>query len=834
MKKNREDDQLLQGADYIVTFFCLTGAFLCLYFFWLDFNHTLARQHEAPVGTISWKYKAAQRRFTDRVLWDRLQKNALVYNGDYIRTAELSGATITFIQGNIIDLDENTLIEIFTENDKPYLDLIRGDLAVNTKTGAAMILRAGDKIVNVDEGTALNTRMTAEGNLSLSLSEGSAAVEAAGKTRRLATGEALSLDSGGLVFDTAQTVMLSPKPAARLIHSGENPLPVEFAWKGVNYADGERTRIDIASDRGFTRILHSLDGAAQDRMHTELAPGVYYWRAYPVSMTETIPNAADAAISTGKLTIASVPAPKLLSPGQDYNYQYRSRPPLVKFQWTASPEAASYLLEAADNPGLENPALRESVQGGAAGAISFNFTGLERGRWYWWVTPVLGGEYEGRLDPSAPASFTISRGGNLAIPALLTPRPDAVIGSQAVYFSWQNENEAESYTLLISPEADLRNPVITRQTAANYYNYGAGDLPLGEGRYYWGVYQTGSDGTVSAVSTARPFTVAAEELFLRPVFPPDNYTLSGAQLQDIRFTWRTSLSESLLFQVSNTPDFSAPVINEAAARGVFQGRPLGEGRWYWRIAAVGGNPQSPVRSFQVISSSKAVLPPPYLISPQNEPLAVRPDAAAIFTWRHVEGADYYNFSLYQENGDGTAAYSAPFIAEPRLELSLGDYPEGPYTWTVQAFAEEKADAARLSGSLSNAEFYLRPLLPEARLRQPENGFSLDPGRLQESRIITFIWDGVPGANSYILTLYQDEGGGRRLIRRWENLVQTSLTLNDLSILENGGIIWQVEGRRLAADGSVEQWGTAGENRFTVDLPALMLDVRQNPGKYYGQ
>ncbi|GHV06050.1 hypothetical protein FACS189485_13950 [Spirochaetia bacterium] len=829
MKKNREDGGLLQDADYIVTFFCLIGAFLCLYFFWLDFNHTLARR-EAPVGTVSWKYKVAQRRFPDRVLWDRLKKNTLVYNGDYIRTAELSEATITFIGGNIIDLDENTLIEIFAENGKPRLDFIRGDLVVNTTSGSVMILRAGGKTVNVDEGTVLNTRMMAEGNLNLSLSEGSAALEAAGKIRQLAAGDALSLDSGGFVFDTAQTVMLSPKPAARLVHSGESPLPVEFAWKGVNYAAGERTRIDIAADWGFTRILHSLDGAAQDRMPAELAPGVYYWRAYPVSMTETVPNAAEAAISTGRLTIASVPAPQLLSPTQNYQYQYRSRPPAVKFQWTASPEAASYLLEAADNPGLENPALRESVQGGTDGVISFNFTGLGRGRWYWRVTPVLGGEYEGSLDPSATASFTITQSGNLAAPALLTPRPDAVIGSQAVYFSWQNEAEAESYTLLISPEADLRNPVITRQVIANYYNYGAEDLPLGQ--YYWGVYQTGSDGIVSAVSPARSFTVAIEELFLRPVFPPDNYTLSGAQLQDMRFTWRTNLSESLLFQVSNTPDFSDPVINEAAARGVFQGRPLGEGRWYWRIAA--GTIQSPARSFQVIPSSEAALLPPYLIAPQNGPLAVRPDAAAIFTWQRVEGADYYNFSLYHENGDGTAVYSAPFITDPRLELPLRNYPEGPYTWTVEALAQEKADAARPSASLSSAEFYLRPLLPEARRQQPENGFSLGPGQLQKSRTITFIWDRVPGANSYILTLYQDGGGRRRLIRRWENLVQTSLTLDDLSILENGGIIWQVEGRRLAADGSIEQWGTAGENRFTVDLPALMPDVRQNPGKYYGQ
>jgi hypothetical protein len=51
------------------------------------------------------------------------------------------------------------------------------------------------------------------------------------------------------------------------------------------------------------------------------------------------------------------------------------------------------------------------------------------------------------------------------------------------------------------------------------------------------------------------------------------------------------------------------------------------------------------------------------------------------------------------------------------------------------------------------------------------------------------------------------------------LTQTSLPL-DLSLLGNGGaFIWQVEALSRAADGSIEQRGTAGENRFTLDLAA---------------
>jgi hypothetical protein len=240
--------------------------------------------------------------------------------------------------------------------------------------------------------------------------------------------------------------------------------------------------------------------------------------------------------------------------------------------------------------------------------------------------------------------------------------------------------------------------------------------------------------------------------------------------------------------------------------------------------------RSPVRTFQVIST----LQPPYLTAPQGGSIAVSRDAATAFTWQSVDGADYYNFNLYQGNDGGKAVYSASFITGSRLELPLGDYQEGPYTWTVQAFVQEKAATARLSSSLSSAEFYLQPLLPEVQRRRPENGYRIGPDQLRASRTITFSWNAVPEANAYIVTLYQGTGNTRRQIRRWDPSARTSLTLDDLSVLGNGSFIWQVEAVYRAANGSIERRGIVGENRFTVNLPALPRDTPKNPGKVYGQ
>jgi hypothetical protein len=444
---------------------------------------------------------------------------------------------------------------------------------------------------------------------------------------------------------------------------------------------------------------------------------------------------------------------------------------------------------------------------------------------------------------------------------------------------------------------------------------------------------TAADGEVSAVSPSRSFTIRKEEPVLRTIFPPDNYAMTGARLPDTRFTWKTNLSGPLRFQISDTPDFSRPVIDEIAAGEAFQGRPLGDGRWYWRIVSGEGNLRTPERSFQVLP---AMLQPPNLTSPTQRVL-IRPGAATAFAWQPVEGANSYTFSLYSGNSaDGKAVYSVPGIARNGIEIPLEKYPEGPYTWTVQAFANESAAGSRRSSPVSSARFDLRqfhpvrldypppgtqysglnaqrrpdrvrwsppenavnvrfilsrnpdplrgaplmdirnppasiPLiqlpagtyywtiqaetrdglnigaptpssfqvlpisrLPAARLRRPENGYRLGPAQLRESQSITFAWDAVPGANTYILALYREEGGSRRLIRRWEPSARTSQTLDDLSLLENGSFIWQVEAINRAADGTIEQQGTPGENRFSLNLPPLQRNSAKDPGRVYGQ
>ena len=90
--KSRSSSSLSQyrsvsSAFLIAVLVCLAGASSSFMLFTRSFFETLSK-HEAPIATISFKYKTAQRKFIDVAVWDRLKQKSDLYNGDTIHTSK--------------------------------------------------------------------------------------------------------------------------------------------------------------------------------------------------------------------------------------------------------------------------------------------------------------------------------------------------------------------------------------------------------------------------------------------------------------------------------------------------------------------------------------------------------------------------------------------------------------------------------------------------------------------------------------------------------------------------------------------------------------------------
>jgi hypothetical protein len=918
-------------SDMFVYGFCVVGILISLNIFRVDLNKTMTRQAETPIGTITFKYKAAQRRFVDRVLWDRLQTESPVYDGDFIRTAELSEATVTFNDGGaVINLPENSLIQLHSDSGDIRVDINEGEVGASAED-SALVLVSGGSQVTVETGGVVKAG-TANGDLTLRVMEGTAAFAGPEGTGTVSAGETVALNEAGPKI-LREATALFPRLQARFLSPNPGKLVVPFRWNRVNLPPEEIIRLEIASDRALSRIVFTGDFVG-DAAFVDLEPGAYFWRVSPAGGAEegVYPNVMS-------FKILFTPAPILITPVEGYRYQFRAKRPSVRFQWTATEEAAYYVLEAADNPGMANPALSQKVRGTA-----FDFPGLGAGTWHWRVQPVFSQGYEGVVEPGAPASFTIVQSGELSPPEPRSPQEQGMVnvavGQEDVYFSWKPEAEASSYMIRISTSRDLSNPIINERVRDNFYIYQPRRRVIAPRQYYWAVLQTDIEGNDSAPSPARSFVALEGEPIQRLSFPPEGYVVEAAMLPDMRFAWRTNLPFQTRFQLSNSPDFSSLAINEVVGGTTFQGHSLAEGTWHWRIQATepGGMVfGTPPRSF-------AVAPPiaaPLLLEPQPDArVFIQEGQPLALSWAAPEGAEYYQLKVYYGGNRSRPVYENNLVEGTREGLSMTNRPDGNYYWTVRGLASETARNARRTGMLAEGGFVARrirpvtldypansavfdglrayyepdtlrwssqddvgsssfilstrsdfggtpvmlvrnpqqritlprlaagtyywtiraespdgydisaatpgrfrvlpiPLLPLAANRLPADGKVIGAAELRANRRIAFSWDAVAGATGYMFSIVSADTG--RILAQQGPMPETTWTLADLTLLDVGTFVWQVEavmadsamaGR--GAPATIFRRGEISENRFTIDFTPPGVPRVQDPGVLYGK
>jgi hypothetical protein len=94
--------------------------------------------------------------------------------------------------------------------------------------------------------------------------------------------------------------------------------------------------------------------------------------------------------------------------------------------------------------------------------------------------------------------------------------------------------------------------------------------------------------------------------------------------------------------------------------------------------------------------------------------------------------------------------------------------------------------------------------------------------------MSFAWDAVPGASSYVFTIYHNKDGElQQVLRKTQNT--TRFVLTDLSLLDEGAFVWRVTGVSAAAG----QGGESAESGFTVDIEQATASQGRESGVMFG-
>ncbi|MDR0602234.1 MAG: FecR family protein, partial [Treponema sp.] len=482
-----------RASDLFILIFCLAGTCASGLAFWREYNRTLVKFNEDPVGTIVFKNRTAHRKIEDRVAWDRLKQESPVYNGDTIRTAEESQAIVSFLdEVTSVNLSENTLIRIFYDEKGARIDFSRGNLDVSSGSGTVLVSN-GTSAVEVRSGSRVD--LTQDGNgLGLSVLGGQVSLDGA----EVASGEVLFLNNDGTSATGPLVAVTSPGAFFRIYGDPGELVPVDFSWNVSNFRDDTRIVVEVAEDGKFSRVVEARNVRDASSVSIPLENGVFWWRVYPAGES----GEPEGPIRpSGKIEVLSLNPLSLVSPLRAQEF---ALPGGVPFSWSPMEGARGYLLEISANQDMSNPAVSRGIEG-----TSVVQNGLESGRWYWRVTPFFSAETAVNTAGSRETGeFTVSAAGAaLPSPRLGSPPQNGILGIENPRLFWKYDPGVSSWTVEVADNPQLSDPVVKLDTDMNYHTLPPSVLESGR-TYYWRVTANGGDaaGSSSAVGS---FTAAA-------------------------------------------------------------------------------------------------------------------------------------------------------------------------------------------------------------------------------------------------------------------------------------------------------------------------------------
>lgn len=648
MKKNKSIK--FKTDDKIVVFICTLGIIISLVCYFADVYHVNIRKDDEPIAFLTSKIKSVQRRFKDRLVWDILRPDSPLYAGDFVKTSTFSEAVITFKSGTIINMSQDSLVEILPETENMHLKISSGNVAVTAKQKTT--ITAGSEILELEEGAVVAMNVTPvlelEDNYSISLanedffdedsstkskkdvltnvSAGDSAAKSSnrnsakkisvsvkegnirqtksdGSVVKINAGSQIVVGSDGKISIDPAVIVHSPKPLQQVLHKPGENAQVLFELDEVNYTKDIKTLIELSYDKEFEYIFDSKEIQNQKNTSFLIPNRTLYWRSYPVLDGEPLGLKNEVS---GVIKVNAVVPIKKLEPFEGVTYSYKNAQNSIRFSWTGDDLAEAYLLTIADNPGLKNPIIQKQIVGTYA-----SLGGFENGRWYWQIDPIYSENSQGNgISLTGASSFTVLDPITLMPPVLLKPSTKEIIytasGRQPILFSWQNAVGAKNYTFLISSNKDFKNPIVKMQTNQNYLSITPSKVGLTQdATWYWTVYFTDADGNNSPYSTARTFTTLNDVPYFESNSPKNNLVIEQNKLNTIDFVVRTNLPLASCITVAKDSSFSE-IVFEGKIKGLncrLDGE-LEKGFYYWKFTTEDGSYSSETKCFYITDESE--------------------------------------------------------------------------------------------------------------------------------------------------------------------------------------------------------------------------------------
>lgn len=305
-----------------------------LFLFWREGAADFGEGRKETVGNITFKYRTAQRKFSDRMIWQDVEQNFPIFNHDSVRTDELSEAVVTLTSGTKFELDPRSMIVINLKEEEELIELEEGSVRVQSGKSVSLI-SAKTTLKSSSEPSLFRITREATGENLVELAKGKLKWIGSDQTGgEIQEGQKAKVGENVLIPIREEWKLIEPEDNYRIFpETGE--AKIGFKWKSD--PSTQVGLLEISLNRSFNPIIlkKEFKGEYAD---ANLPEGIYYWR---------LVSADKKKISeVRKFRILPNPPVTLLFPLKNTNLEGTS---LQSFRWKPSRLATGYILEISES-----------------------------------------------------------------------------------------------------------------------------------------------------------------------------------------------------------------------------------------------------------------------------------------------------------------------------------------------------------------------------------------------------------------------------------------------------------------------------------------------------
>lgn len=685
--------------DILVPFFNIILIAVASFMLYQEYNRSVQVTQTKQIGTITFKRRVAERKYSQQVIWEKLGNNAPIYNFDTIRTDADSLATINLQDGTAIELEEETMVVLQDSQKGLDIDFEQGSISAKSGSKRALNITAGTTTVAIAAAGDVNLNKTADEDLNVNVESGKATLTTDGKSSEVGTKQAAVVSDGKAEVKNINIRLISPEPAKTLLATSSQV--VTFTW---DTGESQKATFQISNDSSFSNILSERTTTGNSATAT-LSEGVYYWRV----------SAGENSSAVRRIAIITENIPIILRPYSSQNFEYRDSRPLVTFSWRGAGSANNYILEIANDSNFNRIVKTLRTQ-----STLISTDDLSTGTYYCRIKGIYNLKGGKKEISSGVTTFSIRQKSQVSAPKLLAPSngKTILVNQATTIFNWKNVSEAKTYILYLYDVSQSRE-LINTTLFSNYYTYGG---RLGPGTYRWKVTSVAADGTKSSPSSTHSFKVSATGE-IKQLAPANNteFTL----LDSINFSWYDANQGSqYLIVISRDPLFATTVKERTVTGRSTSFSQFTGGRYYWKVHLL----DQSGRKVQSSGSSTFYIPGsvtnPANLSPSNKTYPSTTGSISL-NWRNVKNATHYQVQIYKESFPQSKLILSRETATTSFSYNITGLSPGKYTWKVKALQRSGGTIVTQSGYSSESFTKAAPVekkLPKPKIKTPSTIF----------------------------------------------------------------------------------------------------------------